>query len=60
MYAQPASFGIMVLITDGLHGDEFGGDPVETAATIRADNTTSIFAVGVGESDDTRFLSCVV
>lgn len=51
MNASPASFNIMILITDGEHDYEyFGGDPAATAAEIRADGRTTIFAVGVDES----------
>lgn len=45
--ANASSFSFLVLVTDGEH-NAFGGDPVETAEEIRADNTTTIFAVGVG------------
>lgn len=41
--ANPASFDFIVLVTDG-----DGGYPVPTAERIRAGNTTTIFAVGVG------------
>eukprot|EP00752_Nemacystus_decipiens_P006426 g5789.t1 len=44
--ANASSFGFVVLVTDGEANS--GGDPVETAELIRADNTTTIFAVGVG------------
>lgn len=44
--ANVSSFSFMVLVTDG-ENNGFG-DPVETAEGIRADNTTTIFAVGVG------------
>lgn len=45
--ANASSFGFMVLVTDGEHTSGFG-DPVTTAEGIRADNKTTIFAVGVG------------
>lgn len=41
---NPASFAFMVLITDG----ESSTDPASAAQETRADNTTTIFAVGVG------------
>eukprot|EP00903_Cladosiphon_okamuranus_P012576 g11773.t1 len=44
--ANASSFSFMVLVTDGEHNGF--GDPVATAEGIRADNTTTIFAVGVG------------
>lgn len=49
MDASPASFNIMILITDGRHSESYGGDPAATAAEIRADGRTNIFVVGVGE-----------
>ena len=42
---NPASFGFMVLITDG---ENTHADPSTAAQETRADNTTTIFAVGVG------------
>jgi len=49
MDASPASFNIMILITDGQHNDGYGGDPAATAAKIRADGRTTIFVVAVGD-----------
>eukprot|EP00903_Cladosiphon_okamuranus_P021518 g19782.t1 len=49
MDASPASFNIMILITDGQHSDGYGGDPAATAAEIRADGRTTIFVVAVGD-----------
>lgn len=44
--SMPSSHAFMVLITDGDHNG--AGDLAATAAEARADNVTTIFAVGVG------------
>ncbi|CAB1109109.1 unnamed protein product [Ectocarpus sp. CCAP 1310/34] len=49
---NPASFSFMVLITDG----ESYTDPSTAAQETRADNTTTIFAVGVGSQISTETL----
>lgn len=50
--ANASSFGFIVLVTDGEHNRL--GDPVTTAEEIRLDNTTTIFAVGVGVCERER------
>ena len=54
--ANASSFGFIVLVTDG---ESTVGDPVAAAEQIRADNTTIIFAVGVGESENTFSSTCL-
>lgn len=55
--ANASSFGFIVLVTDG---ESTVGDPVAAAEQIRADNTTIIFAVGVGECENTFSSTCFV
>eukprot|EP00903_Cladosiphon_okamuranus_P014706 g13628.t1 len=49
MNANDSSFGFVILVTDG-ESFPASDDPISTAERIRADNTTNIFAVGVGSS----------